>query len=93
MIYKKWPYKFFLYTVILNIIVAFIVFQSTIFKIYSIQIMISAIAASMFLILGLSFGILAYRKKETNDFKKNLGLFGNLGILILTIIIQVLGNV
>ena len=93
MIYKKWAYKFFIYTIILNIIVAFLVINSTMFNTHSLQIMICAITSSLFLLLGLTFGIISYKKKELNDFHKKLGLYGNLGILFFSIIIQILSNV
>ena len=74
MIYKNWSYKFFIYTIILNIIVAFLVIQSTVFNNYAQQINVCAIISAVFLILGIIFGIISYNKKEETDYKKKLGL-------------------
>ena len=93
MIYKNWACKFFIYTIILNIIVAYLVVQYTMFYNYSMQIIICAILSTVLLVLGIIFGIISYKKKEENDLKKKLGLYGNLAILIFSITIQVFGNV
>ncbi len=93
MLYKNWAFKFFIYTIILNIIVAFLVFQSTIFNDYSTQIIICSLICTATLILGIIFGIISYKRKEENDFKKKLGLYGNIAILVLSILLQFLGNV
>lgn len=93
MIYKKWAFKLFIYTIILNVVVAFLVYQSSVFNDYLLQIYICAILSLITLILGIIFGVLSYKNKEENDYKKTLGLYGNLGILCISIILQIFGNV
>lgn len=93
MVYKKWAFKFFIYTIVLNIIVAYLVIQSNIFNDYSTQLLICIVLSNIVLILGIIFGVISYKKKEGNDIKKKFGLFGNLAILLLSIVLQTLENV
>ena len=90
--YKKWAYKCFIYVVILNILIAFLTLQSTPFKSYALAIIIGAIAAFVINLIGIILGIVSYARNEAGDFKKILGLWGNIGFLVLGFLLQTFGN-
>lgn len=88
MTYKQWSFNFFITVILLNILVGILVVKSTIFVSYELQITIIGMMATFFLIAGVILGIMSYVKKENSDYKKKIGLFGNIFFLLLGIIIS-----
>ncbi len=88
MIYKNWAFRLFVYTVILNVLVMIMVIQSSIFNPFTLQILVLSLLATLTCFTGIVFGIISYAKKEETDYKKRVGLIGNLIILFSGIILS-----
>jgi hypothetical protein len=84
MIFKNWSFKLFIYVLILNFIIIFLYHPT--------QLLLFGLLATVCLCIGVIFGIVSFVKKEQRDYKKLLGLFGNLALLIFGIINTFLEN-
>jgi uncharacterized membrane protein YccC len=84
MIFKNWAFKLFIYTLILNFIVIFLHHPT--------QLFLFGLLATCILIIGVVFGIISFVKKEQRDYKKLIGLFGNLALLIFSTVYTFLEN-
>ena len=83
--FKHWSFVFFITVLLLNILVVFLY--------DSLQLLIIGLLATFFLVLGTIFGVVSYVKKEKNDYKKHIGLIGNLTLLVLDILYTFIGDV
>ncbi len=90
MSYKQWAFNFFITVICLNIIVAILIVKATFVKNYAFQIDVFGVMSAFFLVSGIILGILSFKNKEKKDFKKLLGLYGNLVILLLNLVLPII---
>ena len=90
MSYKQWAFNFFITVICLNIIVAILIAKTTFVKNYDFQINVFGLMSAFFLVSGIILGILSFKNKEKKDFKKLLGLYGNLVILFLNLVLPII---
>lgn len=92
MTYKHWSFVFFITALCLNILAAYFIVKTTYFINYANHILTFSIMAQCFTFSGIILGILSFSKKEFGDYKKYIGLFGNIVLILLGVISNIFYN-
>lgn len=81
--HKKWAYKIFIYVLLLNILVAYMVVRST----YEpLAILTCSLLATLLLIFGIALTIMSIKNKEERNYQYHVSIWGYSIFIILTII-------
>ena len=84
--YKKWSFKLFIYVIILTCVIVYMVINTASFN-HVPLLPFASYLVTILAILGTIFGVISFQKKEATDYKKMIGLFGNMAILLSNYII------
>ena len=100
--YRKWSFKFLVYIILLNLLIAFMIVKAvnqTTLKIQlegyetpqnnqDINLMILTILTNLFFFAGIVLTILSFKNKEEKDYKYKFSIYGYPIFIILTILIN-----
>ena len=95
--YKKWSFKFIIYIIILNFLIAFMVVNTTTFKIQSegyetpndnsdLNLLVLTILTNLLFIAGIILTILSIKNKEERNYQYKFSIWGYPIFIVLTII-------
>lgn len=81
--YKKWGFKVFIYIILLNILVAYMVFQG---NYHPLAIFACSVLATLLLMLGIVLTIMSIKNKEEKNYQYYVSIWGYSIFVILTAI-------
>ena len=100
--YKKWSFKFLIYSILLNFLIAFIVANTTTFEFQlegyetpndnsDLNLLVLTILTNLLFIAGIILTILSIKNKEEKNYQYKFSIWGYPIFIVLTIISMLFG--
>jgi len=100
--YKKWSFKFLIYIILLNFLIAFIVANTTTFKVQiegyetandnsDLNLLVLTILTNLLFIAGIVLTMLSIKNKEVKNYQYKFSIWGYPIFIILTLISVLFG--